>query len=43
MYFLIKLANIKTNMPLEFERDLDEMVKLEKTGIPFMPKEAKSR
>jgi hypothetical protein len=30
-------------VPLEFERDFDEIVKLEKTGIPFMPKEAKSR
>ncbi len=43
MYLFIKSANIKSNAPLEFERDFDEIVKLEKTGIPFMPKEAKSR
>jgi len=38
MYFLYNSANIKSNLPLEFERDIDEVVKLEKTGIPFMPK-----
>lgn len=36
--FYVISANIKSNCPLEFERNFDEIVKLEKTGIPFMPK-----
>lgn len=42
MYILFNLANIKTTTPLSFTRKITCLVPIANTGVPFMPKQAKS-